>query len=140
MKSELKTSDGFIVVTLFWVALCLFATIPLYLSVVPHTSITNAVFETVSGLTTTGATIFNKVSMLPRAVLYYRQQMELLGGIGIVVLAVAVLPMLGVGGMQLYRAEIAGPMKNNKLTPRITHTAKALWALYVVMTILCALG
>jgi trk system potassium uptake protein TrkH len=139
IKSELKTRDGFIVVALFWAALCLFATIPLYLSVVPHISITEAIFETVSGLTTTGATIFTKINLLPHSVLYYRQQMELLGGIGIVVLAVAVLPMLGVGGMQLYRAEIAGPMKNNKLTPRITHTAKALWSIYVVMTVLCAL-
>lgn len=139
VKSELKTRDGFIVVTLFWVALCLFATIPLYLSVVPHISITEAIFETVSGLTTTGATIFTKINLLPHSVLYYRQQMELLGGIGIVVLAVAVLPMLGVGGMQLYRAEIAGPIKNNKLTPRIAHTAKALWSIYVVMTVLCAL-
>jgi trk system potassium uptake protein TrkH len=139
IKAELKTRDGFIVVTLFWVALCLFATIPLYLSIVPHISITEAIFETVSGLTTTGATIFTKINLLPHAVLYYRQQMELLGGIGIVVLAVAVLPMLGIGGMQLYRAEIAGPMKNNKLTPRITHTAKALWSIYVVMTVLCTL-
>lgn len=138
-KTELKTRDGFIVVTFFWIALCVFASIPLYLSVVPHASLTDSIFETVSGLTTTGATIFAKINMLPRAVLYYRQQMELLGGIGIVVLAVAVLPMLGIGGMQLYRAEIAGPIKNNKLTPRITHTAKALWSIYVVMTILCAM-
>jgi trk system potassium uptake protein TrkH len=138
-KAELKVRDGFIVVTFFWVALCLFATIPLYLSVTPQISIIDAVFETVSGLTTTGATIFTKIGLLPHSVLYYRQQMQLLGGIGIVVLAVAVLPMLGVGGMQLYRAEIAGPMKNNKLTPRITHTAKALWSIYVVMTILCVL-
>lgn len=139
-KSELKTRDGFIVVTLFWVALCVFATIPLYLSITPHMGITDTFFETVSGLTTTGATVMHNIDMLPHAVLYYRQQMELLGGIGIVVLAVAVLPMLGVGGMQLYRAEIAGPMKHNKLTPRITQTAKALWSIYVVMTILCALS
>jgi trk system potassium uptake protein TrkH len=138
-KAELKVRDGFIVVAFFWAALCLFATIPLYLSVIPQMTITDAIFETVSGLTTTGATIFTKINLLPHAVLYYRQQMQLLGGIGIVVLAVAVLPMLGVGGMQLYRAEIAGPMKNNKLTPRITHTAKALWSIYVVMTILCIL-
>lgn len=138
-KGELKVRDGFVVVALFWVTLCLFAAIPLYLSFYPRLSVVDAIFESVSGLTTTGATIFTHLKMLPHAVLYYRQQLHLLGGIGIVVLAVAVLPMLGVGGMQLYRAEIAGPMKHSKLTPRITQTAKALWSIYVVMTIMCTL-
>lgn len=137
---ELKTRDGFLVVAFFWVTLCLFAALPLYLSVTPHTSITDALFETVSGLTATGATIFTKIDLLPHAVLYYRQQMQLLGGIGIVVLAVAVLPMLGIGGMQLYRAEVAGPIKNQKLTPRITQTAKALWSVYAATIVLCALA
>ena len=102
-------------------------------------SITNAIFESVSGLTTTGATILNGIDALPESILFYRQYLQWLGGLGIIVLAVAVLPMLGVGGMQLYKAEVAGPIKN-KITPRITETAKWLWIVYLTMTILCGLG
>ena len=97
-------------------------------------------FESVSGLTTTGATILSQLDQLPRSILYYRQQLHLLGGMGIIVLAVAVLPMLGIGGMQLYRAETVGPMKTNKLRPRMTQTAKALWYIYVGLVLLCALS
>jgi trk system potassium uptake protein TrkH len=91
-----------------------------------------------SGLTTTGATVMTGIDTLPRAVLYYRQQLQWLGGMGIIVLAVAILPMLRVGGMQLFRAETPGPMKDAKLTPRITETAKALWTIYVGITVTCA--
>ena len=94
-------------------------------------SVTDAVFEAVSGLTTTGATVLTGLDSLPESILYYRAQLHWLGGMGIIVLAVAILPMLGVGGMQLYRAETPGPMKDSKLTPRITETAKALWLIYV---------
>jgi trk system potassium uptake protein TrkH len=93
-----------------------------------------------SGLTTTGATILTGLDDLPKSILYYRQQLQWLGGMGIIVLAVAVLPMLGVGGMQLYRAETPGPVKDNKLTPRITETAKALWYVYAAFTVTCMLG
>jgi trk system potassium uptake protein TrkH len=102
--------------------------------------VTDSVFESLSGLTTTGATVILGIDELPHSVLWYRQQLQWLGGMGIIVLAVAVLPMLGVGGMQLYRAETPGPMKDTKLTPRITETAKALWYIYLWLTIACALA
>ena len=97
-------------------------------------------FESISGLTTTGATILTGLDELPRSILYYRQQLQWFGGMGIIVLAVAVLPMLGVGGMQLYRAETPGPVKDSKLTPRITETAKALWYVYLSITVACGLA
>ncbi len=103
-------------------------------------SFTDAIFEAMSGLTTTGATVLTGLDFLPQSLLFYRQQLQWLGGMGIIVLAVAVLPMLGVGGMQLYRAEIAGPVKDSKLTPRITETAKALWYIYLGLTIACGLA
>ena len=93
-----------------------------------------------SGLTTTGATVLNGLDDLPHSLLYYRQQLQWLGGMGIIVLAVAVLPMLGIGGMQLYRAEAPGPVKDTKLTPRITETAKALWYVYFSFTIFCGVS
>lgn len=137
-KAVLKTRDGFIVVTLFWVIIALFAAFPFFLSLSSSLSFTDAFFESVSGLTTTGATLLTHLTLLPHSLLFYRQELHLLGGIGIVVLAVAVLPMLGIGGMQLYRAEIAGPMKQAKLTPRITQTAKALWSIYAILILACA--
>ncbi len=137
---ELKLRDGFLVVVAFWIVLGLFGAIPLYLSEQPQLSVTDAVFESISGLTTTGATVIIGLDYLPRGILYYRQQLQWLGGMGIVVLAVAVLPMLGVGGMQLYRAETPGPMKDSKLTPRITETAKALWMIYLGLTVACGLS
>jgi trk system potassium uptake protein TrkH len=103
-------------------------------------SLSDAVFESVSGLTTTGATVLVGLDSLPRSVLFYRQQLQWMGGLGIIVLAVAILPMLGIGGMQLYRAETPGPMKDSKLTPRITETAKALWYIYLGLTVACGLG
>jgi trk system potassium uptake protein TrkH len=106
----------------------------------PAMSFTDAVFESMSGLTTTGATVLTGLDFLPKSILFYRQQLQWFGGMGIIVLAVAVLPMLGVGGMQLYRAETPGPIKDTKLTPRITETAKALWWLYLTFTIICVIG
>ena len=138
-KTDLKLRDGFIIVVLFWFVLSSFASLPMILSDSLEISITNAIFESVSGLTTTGATILNEIDALPESILFYRQYLQWLGGLGIIVLAVAVLPMLGVGGMQLYKAEVAGPIKN-KITPRITETAKWLWIVYLTMTILCGLG
>ena len=138
-KIELKIRDGFIVVVLFWTVLSVFGALPLMLAEHPHLSLTDAVFEATSGLTTTGATVLDGIDYLPHAIKFYRQQLQFLGGMGIVVLAVAILPMLGVGGLQLYQAEVPGPAKDNKLTPRITQTAKALWYIYVGMTLVCML-
>jgi trk system potassium uptake protein TrkH len=137
---ELRLRDGFLVVALFWVVLGAAGAVPLLLSTRLDMSITDAVFEAVSGFTTTGATVLVGLDALPQSLLYYRNQIEWLGGIGIVVLAVALLPMLGVGGMQLLRAETPGPVKDSKLTPRITETAKVLWIIYVAITALCAMA
>lgn len=134
---DLKVREGFVVVVLFWTVLSLFAALPLYLSL--NISITEAIFEAVSGLTTTGATVLTGIDSLPKSALFYRQEIQWLGGMGIIVLAVAVLPMLGIGGMQLYRAEVPGPMKEDKIAPRIAETAKTLWYIYLILTIVCAL-
>lgn len=139
-QRDLRLRDGFLIAAMFWIGLGSFGSVPLLLTHVPEMSVTDAVFETVSGLTTTGATTLTGLDNLPRSILYYRAQLHWLGGMGIIVLAVAVLPMLGVGGMQLYRAETPGPMKDSKLTPRITETAKALWLIYVGLTVLCVLA
>lgn len=139
-RKELKIRDGFIVVVMFWLALGISGSLPFFLTKVPEMSFTDAVFESMSGLTTTGATVLTGLDTLPKAVLFYRQFLQWLGGMGIVVLAVAILPLLGVGGMQLYRAETPGPMKDSKLTPRITETAKALWYIYMTLTIACAVA
>ncbi len=137
-RRELRLRDGFVIVAAFWVVLGTFGAAPLLFSTEPSMTITDAVFEAISGLTTTGATVLSGLDTLPKSILYYRQQLQWFGGMGIIVLAVAVLPMLGVGGMQLYRAETPGPVKDNKLTPRITETAKALWYIYLGLTIICA--
>jgi trk system potassium uptake protein TrkH len=137
-RQELKLRDGFLVVVLFWTVLGLSGSLPFMLADNPGLSATDAIFESMSGLTTTGATVIIGIDELPRSVLFYRQQLQWLGGMGIIVLAVAVLPILGIGGMQLYRAETPGPMKDSKLTPRITETAKALWYIYLSLTVACA--
>lgn len=139
-KGDLKLRDGFLIVVAFWTVLGLFGAVPLYLAEKPDLTLTDAVFESMSGLTTTGATVIVGLDQLPHGILYYRQQLQWLGGMGIIVLAVAILPMLGVGGMQLYRAETPGPMKDNKLTPRIAETAKALWFIYAGLTVACAVA
>jgi trk system potassium uptake protein TrkH len=139
-KRELRLRDGFVVVVMFWTVLSAIGALPFVLADHPHLSVTDAVFESISGLTTTGATVITNLEELPASILYYRQQLQWLGGMGIIVLAVAVLPMLGIGGMQLYRAETPGPMKDSKLTPRITETAKALWYIYLSLTIVCGLA
>ena len=138
-SGELRVRDGFLVVVLFWTVLSAMGAVPFLLLREPALGVVDALFESMSGLTTTGATILTAIDDLPPSILYYRQQLQWLGGMGIVVLAVAVMPMLGVGGMQLYRAETPGPVKHNKLTPRITETAKGLWYIYLGLTIACAL-
>jgi len=140
VRQDLRTRDGFLITVLFWAVLGLFGAFPLALADNPHLSVVDAVFESLSALTTTGATVITGIDYLPQSILFYRQQLQWLGGMGIIVLAVAILPMLGIGGMQLYRAETPGPVKDSKLTPRITETAKALWYIYLSLTIACAVG
>lgn len=140
LQREMRLRDGFLVVASFWTVLGAFGAAPMYFSDAPVMSLTDAIFESMSGLTTTGATVLIGLDELPKSLLYYRQQLQWLGGMGIIVLAVAVLPMLGVGGMQLYRAETPGPVKDTKLTPRITETAKALWYVYLAFTTVCAVS
>ncbi|MBY6019931.1 TrkH family potassium uptake protein [Ferrimonas balearica] len=139
-KQELRSREGFLIVVLFWTVLGSIGAIPLVLADSPNLSFTDAMFEAFSALTTTGATVITGLDNLPKAILFYRHLLQWLGGMGIIVLAVAVLPMLGVGGMQLYRCETPGPVKDNKMTPRIAETAKALWYIYLTLTIACALA
>ncbi len=140
ISQELRVRDGFLIVVGCWLALAVVGALPFVLLKAPQLSYVDALFESMSGLTTTGATIITNIEGLPKAVLYYRQQLQWLGGMGIIVLAVAILPMLRIGGMQLYRAETPGPLKDSKLTPRITETAKALWLIYLGITVVCALA
>jgi trk system potassium uptake protein TrkH len=137
-STDLKIRDGFLVVVMFWLILGFAGALPFYLEKEVALSFTDSVFESFSGLTTTGATVIEGLDYLPHSILWYRQQLQWLGGLGIIVLAVAVLPMLGVGGMQLYRAETPGPMKDSKIAPRISETAKALWYIYLGLTFICA--
>ena len=138
--NDLRLRDGFVVVVLFWLVLGIAGSIPFYLYQNLEISIVDALFESISGLTTTGATVLVGLDVLPHSILFYRQELQWLGGMGIIVLAVAVMPMLGIGGMQLYKAEAPGPVKDNKLTPRIAETAKALWYIYLGLTVACALA
>ncbi|MDX1459586.1 MAG: TrkH family potassium uptake protein, partial [Xanthomonadales bacterium] len=139
-RQELRVRDGFLIVVVCWLSLALVGALPFLLLVTPQVSYVDALFESMSGLTTTGATILTNIDAMPRGILFYRQQLQWLGGMGIIVLAVAILPMLRIGGMQLYRAETPGPLKDSKLTPRITETAKALWLIYLGITVVCALA
>jgi trk system potassium uptake protein TrkH len=136
---DFRIREGILVVVSFWFVLSLFATIPFLLSESLRMSFSDAFFESMSGLTTTGATVLSGLDDLPMAILYYRQQLQWLGGMGIIVLAVAILPMLGVGGMELYHAESSGISKD-RLTPKLTQTAKALWKIYLSFTVICAVA
>ena len=137
---ELRLRDGFIIVVLFWFVLGFSGAVPFILSDRPHMPISASVFESMSGLTTTGATVLIGLDTLPHAILYYRQQLQWLGGMGVIVLAIAILPMLGIGGMQLYRAETPGPFKDEKIAPRIATCARSFWLLYIALTVVCAFG
>ena len=138
-RRELKPRDGFLLVTLAWILVAAIATLPLLL-VIEGLSFTHAFFETMSGLTTTGATVLSGLEKLPPSINLWRHELNWLGGMGIIVLAVAILPLLGVGGMQLYKAETTGVMKDSKLTARIADTAKALWLVYFAITLVCILS
>jgi len=138
-KRELRSRDGFLLVSLGWTLMSAIATVPLLMAI-PGLSFTDAFFETMSGLSTTGATVLVGLDSLPPSVNLWRGALHWYGGMGIIVLVVAILPLLGVGGMQLYKAETPGPVKNEKLTPRITQTAKALWFVYLLITVACVLA
>ena len=135
-KSELSIRHGYLLVVTMWTAMPAFATIPLLMAI-PGLSFTDAYFETMSGLTTTGATALTGLDVLPPAINIWRHELNWLGGLGIIVLAVAVLPLLGVGGRQLFKAETPGPMKDSALTPRIAETARNLWVVYLLITLAC---
>ena len=138
-EKNLRTRDGMIITISSWLILALCGAMPFIFATKPL-SFVDAWFESMSGLTTTGSTILVDTELLPVSLLFYRQFLQWIGGMGIILLAVAVLPVLGVGGMQLYRTEIPGPVKDTKLTPRITETAKLLWGIYIVLTIACTLA
>jgi trk system potassium uptake protein TrkH len=135
---ELKVRDGFLMVVLVWSVLPVFAGMPLMFQL--HASFTDAYFEAMSGLTTTGATVLANLDKLPPSINLWRGMLVWLGGMGLIVLAVAILPLLGIGGRQMFKAETPGPMKDSQLTPRMTQTAKGLWGVYAVVTVLCILS
>ncbi|HQQ69387.1 MAG TPA: potassium transporter TrkG [Alicycliphilus sp.] len=142
-RQELQPRHGVILVTLVWVLLPLSASLPLWLAmgqIGRPISFTHAYFEAVSGLTTTGSSVLSGLDGLPLSVNLWRTFLQWMGGMGILILAVAVLPMLGVGGSQLFKAEAAGPIKDTKLTPRMTETAKGLWGVYAGFSVLCAIA
>ena len=139
-EADMRIKDGFLITVMFYLALGLFGALPFIDTLGLNLSVPDALFESFSGLTTTGATVITNLDHLPASILYYRQQLQWLGGMGIIVLAVAILPMLGIGGMQLYRAETPGPVKDSKLTPRIKETALALWTIYLGLTLICAIA
>ncbi|MEJ2620935.1 MAG: TrkH family potassium uptake protein [Candidatus Thiodiazotropha sp.] len=137
-RAQLGAREGFLIVVLFWLLISMLGAWPLIIST--DLKPLDALFEAVSGVTTTGATVMSGLDEMPKSVLFYRQQLQWLGGMGLIVLGIAVLPVLGIGGMQLYRAEMPGPTKEEKLTPRLVQTARALWLLYVSLTVACAAG
>ena len=140
VKKEFRLREGVLIVVCFWIVLSLFGTLPFLITdSISSLSFSEAFFESMSGLTTTGATVLNQLDELPKSILFYRQQLQWLGGMGIIVLAVAVLPLLGVGGMELYHAESSGIAKD-RLTPKLRNTAIALWKIYLSLTVLCAVG
>ena len=133
---ELGQKDGFIIITFFWLVLSFAGSIPFIIS---GMGFIDSFFESMSGITTTGATILTGLDSLPESILFYRQLLQWMGGMGLIVLAIAVMPLLGIGGGQLYKTEIPGAMNDQKMTPRIKETAQALWAIYLGLTICCAL-
>jgi trk system potassium uptake protein TrkH len=138
-RRDLKPRDGIALVVFTWIGGAAFATVPLLLSI-PGLSVTDAYFEAVSGLTASGGTILVGLDNMPPSINVWRAELQWLGGLGVLVLAVAILPLLGLGGRQIYRAEIPGPMKDSRLTPRITETAKVLWTVYTMLTVVCGIA
>jgi trk system potassium uptake protein TrkH len=139
-RRDLRVRDGFFIVVAMWTMLSLFGALPFVFSTQLEINFIDGFFETVSGLTTTGATSFVGLDDFPPSILYYRSQLQFLGGMGIIILAVALLPMFGIGGLQLFRAEVTGPVKDNKLAPRIKETAKVLWLVYLGLNLMCIIS
>ena len=140
VKKDFRLREGILIVVCFWIVLSLFGTLPFLITdSIRNLSFSGAFFESMSGLTTTGATVLSQLDDLPKSILFYRQQLQWLGGMGIIVLAVAILPLLGVGGMELYHAESSGISKD-RLTPKLRNTAIALWKIYVTLTVVCAIA
>lgn len=137
---QLRTRDGFVIIVLFWLLFSLISAMPLWMDDGLQLSFSDALFEGVSGITTTGATVIGDVSALPKSYLYYRAQLNFIGGLGVIVLAVAVLPLLGIGGMKLYQSEMPGPFKEERLTPRLADTARTLWVTYLALGLVCTLA
>lgn len=137
---QLRTQDGFIIIVLFWLLFSIISAMPFWLNDSLGFSFADAMFEGVSGITTTGATVVESVSELPKAYLLYRAQLNFIGGLGVIVLAVAVLPLLGIGGMKLYQSEMPGPFREERLTPRLADTAKSLWLVYTALGVSCSLA
>jgi len=133
-----QVRDGFMIVTFTWLGLSAIGSLPFIL--IGGLDLPSAIFESASGYTTTGSTVITDLDLLPQSLLFYRQLIQWIGGIGVIVLAVALMPMLGIGGMQVINAETTGPVKGDKLQPRLEHTVQAIWRIYLGMTIVCALG
>ncbi len=136
-EGKLKTRDGFLIVSLFWTSLSFISSLPLIISPAVELPIIHAFFEATSGFTTTGATVLTNLQDLPKSILWYRTQLHFFGGMGIVILAVAIMPLLGMGGMALFKVEVSGPIKEDKLTPRIAQTARNLWSVYLLLLFAC---
>ncbi|WP_323094680.1 potassium transporter TrkG, partial [Aeromonas hydrophila] len=130
-KVQLRTQDGFLIIVMFWLLFSAISALPLWLDDTLNVRLVDAMFEGVSGITTTGASVLNDVSNVPKSFLYYRSQLNFIGGLGVIVLAVAVLPLLGIGGAKLYQSEMPGPFKEERLTPRLADTSKNLWLIYL---------
>ncbi|MFZ2855880.1 MAG: potassium transporter TrkG [Rhodocyclaceae bacterium] len=137
-KRDLTIRDGFLMVALVWAVLPVYASLPMIIQL--NASFTDAYFEAVSGLTTTGATVFEGLDRMPVSINFWRTQLVWLGGMGLIVLAVAILPLLGIGGRQMFKAETPGPMKDSKMTPRLAETAKGLWVVYALISACCAIA
>lgn len=137
-KEELRAREGFLIVVLFWIVLGSLGAVPFIILDRPDLNFSQSIFESFSGLTTTGATVITGLDNLPKAILFYRQFLQWLGGMGIIVLAIAILPLIGLG--KLYRAEMPGPLKDKKMKPRIADTAKVLWQIYFLLTFVCAIA
>ena len=136
IKRDLTAKDGFVIIVMFWLVLSLAGSIPFYLS---GMSLIDSFFESMSGITTTGATVISNIESLPESLKFYRQLLQWMGGMGLIVLAIAVMPLLGIGGGQLFKTDIPGAMGEQRLTPRIQETAKALWSIYLGLTVLCTI-
>ena len=134
VNNELSQKDGFVIIVMFWVVLCFAGSIPFYLS---GMTFIDSIFESMSGITTTGATVVSNLDDLPESLLFYRQLLQWMGGMGLIVLAIAVMPLLGIGGGQIYKTEIPGAMGEQRLTPRIKETAQVLWLIYFGLTVIC---